>query len=312
MCQKMIDDGKIKDVAELPVYFAKEVSEMVKGHGFSTLQAWEDGLKYATDASVFATDKTRVNFWETLYWGGFNEAMKWAHKGYDVVLSTRITSTSTSRTRYTRPSAATTGPPASTTPARCSPSPRKTCRRTPRPRLTATATPSWPRVTRIRSSSRISGQQWSETVRTDAQYEYMVYPRIFSMAERAWHKGGFELDYVKNREFSGTTKFVNKATLNKEWNQFANVLGQRVLPKLTRPGWNTASRTGRQGGERRAGSKRGSAGSAHPVQPGWQELERLRRCRQADRGWQGLPAYYQLRWQAHQPRHRAELIAFNP
>ena len=59
---------QIKDVAELPVYFAKEVSEMVKGHGFSTLQAWEDGLKYATDASVFATDKTRVNFWETLYW----------------------------------------------------------------------------------------------------------------------------------------------------------------------------------------------------------------------------------------------------
>ena len=34
MCQKMIDDGKIWDVAELPVYFAKEVSEMVKGHGF--------------------------------------------------------------------------------------------------------------------------------------------------------------------------------------------------------------------------------------------------------------------------------------
>ena len=55
-------------MAELPVYFAKEVSRMVQGHGFSTLQAWEDGLKYATDASVFATDKTRVNFWETLCW----------------------------------------------------------------------------------------------------------------------------------------------------------------------------------------------------------------------------------------------------
>ncbi len=41
---------------------------------------------------------------------------------------------------------------------------------------------------------------------------------------------------MKGREFSGETKHVNKATLNKEWNQFANLLGQRVLPKLDQAG----------------------------------------------------------------------------
>lgn len=237
MCQKMIDDGKIKDVAELPVHFAKEVSEMVKGHGFSTLQAWEDGLKYATDASVFATDKTRVNFWETLYWGGFNEAMKWAHKGYDVVLS------NPDYLYFDFPNEVHPAERGYYWATRFNDT-RKVFAFAPEnlPQNAETSVDRDGNAFVAKGDQDpvkfkgISGQQWSETVRTDAQYEYMVYPRIFSVAERAWHKGGFELDYVKGREFSGTSKHVNKATLNKEWNQFANLLGQRVLPKLDQAG----------------------------------------------------------------------------
>lgn len=233
LCQKMIDEGKIKSVDELMVYYAKEVAKMVKADGYSTLMAWEDGLKYADGAKDFATDKTQVNFWETLYWGGFNNAMAWAHKGYDVVLSnpdylyldfpnevhpaergyywaTRFTDT------------------------------RKLFNFAPEnlPQNAETSTDRDGNAFVAKGDQDpvkfkgMSGQQWGETVRTDAQYEYMVYPRIFSVAERAWHKGGFELDYVKGREFSGETKHVNKATLDKEWNQFANLLGQRELAKL--------------------------------------------------------------------------------
>jgi N-acetyl-beta-hexosaminidase len=28
-----------------------------------------------------------VNFWDTLYWGGFDSAGDWAQKGYDVVIT---------------------------------------------------------------------------------------------------------------------------------------------------------------------------------------------------------------------------------
>jgi N-acetyl-beta-hexosaminidase len=28
-----------------------------------------------------------VNFWDTLYWGGFDSAGDWAQKGYDVVIN---------------------------------------------------------------------------------------------------------------------------------------------------------------------------------------------------------------------------------
>lgn len=237
MCQKMIDDGQIKEVGELPVYFAKEVSEMVKGHGFSTLQAWEDGLKYAKNAGEFATDKTRVNFWETLYWGGFNEAMRWAHNGYEVVLS------NPDYLYFDFPNEVHPAERGYYWATRFNDT-RKVFAFAPE-NLPQNAETSVDRDGNAFVAKGehdpvkfkgISGQQWSETVRTDAQYEYMVYPRLFSVAERAWHKGGFELDYVKGREFSGETRFVNKATLSKEWNQFANVLGQRVLPKLDQAG----------------------------------------------------------------------------
>lgn len=237
VCQKMIADGKIKDVAELPVYFAKEVSELVKGHGFDTLQAWEDGLKYAKDASVFATAKTRVNFWETLYWGGFNEAMKWAHNGYEVVLS------NPDYLYFDFPNEVHPAERGYYWATRFNDT-RKVFAFAPEnlPQNAETSVDRDGNAFVAKGDQEpvkfkgISGQQWSETIRTDAQYEYMVYPRIFSLAERAWHKGSFELPYVKGREFSGETKHVNKAALNQEWNRFANVLGQRVLPKLDQAG----------------------------------------------------------------------------
>ena len=199
-------------MAELPVYFAKEVSEMVKGHGFSTLQAWEDGLKYATDAKDFATDKTRSILGNPLL-GWFQRGDEVAHKGYDVVLS------NPDYLYFDFPNEVHPAERGYHWATRFNDT-RKVFAFAPE-NLPQNAETSVDRdgnafvakaVTRIRSFKGISGQQWSETVRTDAQYEYMVYPRIFSVAERAWHKGGFEFDYVKGREFSGTTKFVNKAT----------------------------------------------------------------------------------------------------
>ncbi|MGL5223859.1 MAG: beta-N-acetylhexosaminidase [Aeromonas sp.] len=237
LCQKMIADGKIKEVGELPVYFAKEVSQMVKNHGLPTLQAWEDGLKYAKSAKDFATDNTRVNFWETLYWGGFNEAMKWAHNGYEVVLS------NPDYLYFDFPNEVHPAERGYYWATRFNDT-RKVFAFAPEnlPQNAETSVDRDGNAFVAKGDQDpvkfkgMSGQQWSETVRTDGQFEYMVYPRIFSVAERAWHKGGFELDYVKGREFSGDTKHVNKATLNKEWNQFANLLGQRVLPKLDKGG----------------------------------------------------------------------------
>lgn len=82
----------------------------------------------------------------------------------------------------------------------------------------------------------IQGQLWSETVRSDAQAEYMIYPRLIALAERAWHRAEWEVPY----NYDGTTynqstsAFSNKLRQQRdsEWQRFANVVGQRELAKL--------------------------------------------------------------------------------
>ena len=52
----------------------------------------------------------------------------------------------------------------------------------------------------LRAVPRVEGlcaQQWSETVRTDEQWECMLFPRLFAVAERAWHVAEWELPYEK-------------------------------------------------------------------------------------------------------------------
>ncbi|MCG6312581.1 family 20 glycosylhydrolase, partial [Vibrio vulnificus] len=77
----------------------------------------------------------------------------------------------------------------------------------------------------------LSAQLWSEVVRTDEQYEYMVFPRVLAAAERAWHRASWENDYKVGVEYSQETQLVNQSALNADWNRFANVLGQRELAK---------------------------------------------------------------------------------
>ena len=43
----------------------------------------------------------------------------------------------------------------------------------------------------------LCAQQWSETVRTDEQWECMLFPRIFAVAERGWHAAQWELPHEK-------------------------------------------------------------------------------------------------------------------
>jgi hexosaminidase len=237
MCQAMIKDGSIKSVEELPSYFALEVGKLVKEHQVDRLQAWQDGLKHVENAKQFATGKTVVNFWDTLYWGGFNAVNEWTHKGYDVVLSNpdylyfdfpyEVNTKERGyywATRFNDERKVFTFAPENL----------------PQNAETSVDRDGMPFVAKGESDYLpflgMSGQQWSETVRTDEQFEYMVFPRMLPLAERAWHKASWELPYVKGREFSDKSKFVDKAKIASQWNMFANVLGQRELAKLDKAG----------------------------------------------------------------------------
>lgn len=70
----------------------------------------------------------------------------------------------------------------------------------------------------------LQAQLWSETFRSPDRVEYMALPRIISLAERAW---GPEQEWmeIEDREERLEARSV-------AWNEFANRLGQRELPRL--------------------------------------------------------------------------------
>ena len=64
----------------------------------------------------------------------------------------------------------------------------------------------------------IQGQLWSETVMSPERLDYMIYPRLIALGERAWNpKPSWSNDDQKYK---------------KAYNEFVNTIGQRDLPRL--------------------------------------------------------------------------------
>lgn len=233
-CQQIVKEGHVADVEHLASYFATEVSKEVKAHGINAMQAWQDGVKDAKGASDFATNHVNVNFWDTLYWGGFDSVNDWANKGFRVIVS--------------NPDYVYLDFPYEVNPAESGyywgarfsderkifsfapdnlPQNAETSLDRDGNPFTAKSDKPWP------GAWGLSAQLWSEVVRTDKQMEYMLYPRLLAVAERAWHRAAWEQDYQVGREYSGDkTQYVDVKALAKDWVRFANLLGHRELAKL--------------------------------------------------------------------------------
>ena len=238
VCQKMIKQGEVADLDHLPSYFALKVSQQVNSHGIGKMQAWQDGLKDAKNAKAFATDKVAVNFWDTLYWGGFDTANEWASKGYEVIISSPdyvymdfpYEVNPLERGYYWGTRFSDERKMFSFAPDNLPQNAETSVDRDGKP-FSAKSDKPWAGATGL------SAQLWSETSRTDQQMEYMIFPRLFSVAERAWHRASWEQDYQAGKEYSGgKTHFVDVEALRKDWERFANIMGQRELPKLDKAG----------------------------------------------------------------------------
>lgn len=238
VCQAIIKDGKVEDMEHLPSYFGLEVSQLVKNHGIDRMQAWQDGLKDAKDSKAFATRHVAVNFWDTLYWGGFDSANDWANKGYDVVISNPdyvymdfpYEVTPDEHGYYWGTRASDEQKIFSFAPNNL-PQNAETSVDRDGNHFTAKSDKPWP------GAYGLSAQLWSEVVRTDQQMEYMIYPRAVSLAERAWHRASWEQDYKAGREYKGgETHQVDTKTLQNDWLRFANLIGQRELAKMDKAG----------------------------------------------------------------------------
>lgn len=202
------------------------------------MQAWQDGLKDASSAKDFATDNVRVNFWDTLYWGGFDSANDWANKGYQVVIS------NPDYVYFDMPYEVNPSESGYYWATRASDEQKSLL---------------LPRIT----SLKMLKPQWIEmgilSVRkaTSLGRAYMVFQgncgvkpsermirsnTCYSLAfcrwqKRAWHKAQWENDYQSGREYiGGKTQYVSQQKLADDWNRFATIVGQKELRRLDRAG----------------------------------------------------------------------------
>ncbi|WP_448635539.1 family 20 glycosylhydrolase [Pedobacter panaciterrae] len=70
----------------------------------------------------------------------------------------------------------------------------------------------------------IQSPLWSEIIKTPERFEYMLLPKLFGVAERAWAKNpewAIEKDTLKS-----------KVLYNKDWSEFVNIIGKREIPRL--------------------------------------------------------------------------------
>lgn len=236
-CQTLIADGTVSDFGHLPSFFAEQVSKMVADKGIPNFQAWQDGLKYSEGPEAFATTNKRVNFWDPLYWGGSASVYDWAQQGYDVIVSNPdyvymdmpYEADPKERGYYWATRATDTRKMFSFAPENM-PQNAETSLDRDGNGFTGKG------EVQGKPFYGLSAQLWSETVRNDEQYEYMVFPRVLAAAERAWHRAEWENNYKVGVEYSQDSQLVNQSALNQDYNRFANVLGQRELAKLEKAG----------------------------------------------------------------------------
>ena len=244
-CAALIqNEPSVSDRGAITPYFIERVSEIVANAGIPALYAYQDIYReesnngsYEVSPDDLATTRAGVGFWEIVWAGGFNSANLYSNLGFETIIAvpdflyfdfpyevdpkergyywaTRFTDT------------------------------KKVFSFAPEnlPQNAETSVDrdgnSWTATGDVANQGFIGmqGQLWSETVRTPEQFDFMIFPRLLALAERAWHKGSWENDYQAGVTYSGSTNLVDKAALNDDYATFAAALGTKELDKLDAAG----------------------------------------------------------------------------
>jgi len=239
-------NANVSDRSEITPYFIERVSEIVADAGIPALYAYQDiyrevsldgNLEYEVSPDNLATTRAGVGFWEIVWDGGFNSANLYSNLGFETIIAVpdylyfdfphEVDPKERGfywATRFTDTHKVFTFAPENL--------PQNAETSVNREGNTWTATGDVANQGFI----GMQGQLWSETVRTPEQFDYMVFPRLLALAERAWHKGSWENDYQPGVTYSGTTNLVDKNALNADFAGFASALATKELRKLDAAG----------------------------------------------------------------------------
>lgn len=252
MCRAMFvnPENNIDSVADLGPYFINRISHILSTKKLN-LAAWNDGLKYDgkyMDPTKLA-GKTSVYAWGTLFWGGVNDVHTLANDGYDVVIATPDV------TYFDFPYEGDPQEPGYYWGTRDTNTrqifnfmpenmPANAETMLSRDNAPYEYGPNTVALNKGASFKGIQGQIWSEAIRTEEQQDYMAFPRLMALAERAWSKADWELAYDEKKTyksniagFEGTNHMGKRISVrDAEWEVFANTLGHKELAKLDAEG----------------------------------------------------------------------------
>ncbi|WP_323813213.1 family 20 glycosylhydrolase [Cellvibrio sp. NN19] len=233
-CNALFAKGEmgVAGPGDLKPYFVSKVAAITAMRGLD-LAGWEDGLMYdATNTfnrSQFANKHVLANAWDNIWeWGVADRAYRLANAGYEPIISAAThlyfdhphETNPEERGYYWAARYTDIGKVFGFMPDNLYANADKTRNGTPIDDLEALVGRAMPKLEKPENLRGIQGQVWSETIRTAAQLEQMIYPRLVPLAERAWHKAAWEGDRP------------DAAARAADWATFAVQLTNKELPKL--------------------------------------------------------------------------------
>ena len=228
LCQKVMADEHLTP-EQLGQRFIVKVAKMLADKGIEPA-GWSDGMGAVDPAQLPRV--VQSNAWGGLFTGGAMDAQKQANQGWNVVLST---------------------PDVLYLDMPYAPDPNErgydwASRQTPVFKLFAFMPDNLPANASIMKDTldrpakivddepltdghRVAGMQgqlWSETVRSPLIADYMLFPRVEALSERAWRKADWEPDYKPEQSYAYGDGQVNAAKLNADWSAFNVKLNARL------------------------------------------------------------------------------------
>ncbi|WP_100915481.1 family 20 glycosylhydrolase [Pseudoalteromonas spongiae] len=223
-------------------YFIEKVSQLVASKGIK-VAAWNDGLGDTNPQNM--PSKVQSNGWSMITEDGYKEVHQQANLGWDMVLSTpEVTyfdfpyqSHPEERGNHWAARAIdgykVFGFMPENLPAHAEIWQTKE-------HLAYRADDNQERLNQGIKFKGLQGHLWSEMLRSDNQAEYMLYPRLLALAERAWHKADWQLSYAeKGRIYdkhSGVFTTQKQAERDTDWQRFAALVGLKEIAKLEKQG----------------------------------------------------------------------------
>lgn len=240
-CASLIaSNPELNEVADLGPYFIERVAVMVNDLGIIPA-AWSDGLSHANPGNL--PTSIQSNAWGTLYSGAHNEIHQMVNRGWDVVLSTPDV------LYFDFPYEADPVEPGYYWGSRSTdtyqvfqfmPNNLPVHAEIWRDKFgSAYAAKQSVNLDSNRSVLGIQAQLWSETVRSNKQANYMLFPRLFAVAERAWHSPKWAEEYSSGTEHSNESGHFDRQQheqLANDWIRFSQAVSQRIMPKLIEDG----------------------------------------------------------------------------